>query len=132
MFAQVTGGVFSKLVSCSANLGNEAAAQSLCQAAETNSFPHMALSLSSAVSHFTTIRDSVILNTPKAFCTIIPAWIFKKKKIDVNSPAPHYCCLCLCSLKALSQMSTSVVEVWQPEDAEPLIPIQVNRASPFL
>lgn len=81
MFAQVTGGVFSKLVSCSANLGNEAAAaQSLCQAAETNSFPHMALSLSSAVSHFTAIRDSLILNTPKAFCTIIPAWIFLKER----------------------------------------------------
>nr|XP_043883962.1 transmembrane protein 131-like isoform X2 [Solea senegalensis] len=30
-------------------------------------------------------------------------------------------------LQALSQMSTSVVEVWQPEDAEPLIPIQVER-----
>ncbi|XP_024914140.1 transmembrane protein 131-like isoform X4 [Cynoglossus semilaevis] len=30
-------------------------------------------------------------------------------------------------LQALSQMSTSVVEVWQPEDAEPLIPIQVEK-----
>lgn len=27
--------------------------------------------------------------------------------------------------KALSQMSASVVEVWQPEDADPLIPLQV-------
>ncbi|KAM8842276.1 transmembrane protein 131-like isoform 1-T1 [Synchiropus picturatus] len=29
--------------------------------------------------------------------------------------------------QALSQMSTSVVEVWQPEDAEPLIPLQVDK-----
>ncbi|CAB1460891.1 unnamed protein product [Pleuronectes platessa] len=30
-------------------------------------------------------------------------------------------------LQALSQMSTGVVEVWQPEDAEPLAPLQVER-----
>ncbi|KAM9314140.1 LOW QUALITY PROTEIN: transmembrane protein 131-like [Pholidichthys leucotaenia] len=30
-------------------------------------------------------------------------------------------------LQALSQMSTSVVEVWQPEDAEPLVPLQVEK-----
>lgn len=30
------------------------------------------------------------------------------------------------SYKALSQMSTSVVEVWQPEDADPLVPLQVR------
>ncbi|XP_055014133.1 transmembrane protein 131-like isoform X3 [Boleophthalmus pectinirostris] len=30
-------------------------------------------------------------------------------------------------LQALSQISTSVVEVWQPEDAEPLIPLQVEK-----
>ncbi|XP_072320165.1 transmembrane protein 131-like isoform X2 [Eucyclogobius newberryi] len=30
-------------------------------------------------------------------------------------------------LQALSQISTSVVEVWQPEDAEPLIPLQVEN-----
>ncbi|KAM9857591.1 transmembrane protein 131-like isoform 2-T2 [Aulostomus maculatus] len=29
--------------------------------------------------------------------------------------------------QALSQMSTSVVEVWQPEDAEPLVPLQVEK-----
>ncbi|CAF93952.1 unnamed protein product [Tetraodon nigroviridis] len=28
-------------------------------------------------------------------------------------------------LQALSQMSTSVVEVWQPEEADPLVPLQV-------
>lgn len=33
--------------------------------------------------------------------------------------------LIFCSHKALSQMSTSVVEVWQPEDADPLVPLQV-------
>ncbi|XP_029949693.1 transmembrane protein 131-like isoform X2 [Salarias fasciatus] len=30
-------------------------------------------------------------------------------------------------LQALSQMSTSVVEVWQPEEAEPLVPLQVEK-----
>ncbi|KAM7419551.1 hypothetical protein PAMA_016589 [Pampus argenteus] len=30
-------------------------------------------------------------------------------------------------LQALSQMSTSVVEVWQPEDADPLVPLQVEK-----
>ncbi|XP_030592593.1 transmembrane protein 131-like isoform X3 [Archocentrus centrarchus] len=30
-------------------------------------------------------------------------------------------------LQALSQMSPSVVEVWQPEDAEPLVPLQVEK-----
>ncbi|XP_049427043.1 transmembrane protein 131-like isoform X2 [Epinephelus fuscoguttatus] len=30
-------------------------------------------------------------------------------------------------LQALSQMSTSVVEVWQPEDADPLIQLQVEK-----
>uniref|UniRef100_A0A669BMI4 Transmembrane 131 like n=1 Tax=Oreochromis niloticus TaxID=8128 RepID=A0A669BMI4_ORENI len=30
-------------------------------------------------------------------------------------------------LQALSQMSPSVVEVWQPEDAEPLAPLQVEK-----
>ncbi|CAL1601009.1 unnamed protein product [Knipowitschia caucasica] len=30
-------------------------------------------------------------------------------------------------LQALSQISTSVVEVWQPEEAEPLIPLQVEK-----
>lgn len=30
-----------------------------------------------------------------------------------------------CSQEALSQMSTSVVEVWQPEDADPFVPLQV-------
>lgn len=30
-------------------------------------------------------------------------------------------------LQALSQMSTSVVEVWQPEDAEPLVPLQMEK-----
>ncbi|XP_029910115.1 transmembrane protein 131-like isoform X2 [Myripristis murdjan] len=30
-------------------------------------------------------------------------------------------------LQALSQMSTSVVEVWQPEDADPLVPVQVEK-----
>ncbi|XP_069545848.1 transmembrane protein 131-like isoform X2 [Brachyistius frenatus] len=30
-------------------------------------------------------------------------------------------------LGALSQMSTSVVEVWQPEDAEPLVPLQMEK-----
>ncbi|KAM3864937.1 transmembrane protein 131-like [Diretmus argenteus] len=30
-------------------------------------------------------------------------------------------------LQALSQLSTSVVEVWQPEDADPLVPIQVEK-----
>lgn len=30
-------------------------------------------------------------------------------------------------LQALSQISTSVVEVWQPEDAEPLVPLQVEK-----
>lgn len=31
-----------------------------------------------------------------------------------------------CSQEALSQMSTSVVEVWQPEDADPFVPLQVT------
>ncbi|XP_060912178.1 transmembrane protein 131-like isoform X1 [Labrus mixtus] len=30
-------------------------------------------------------------------------------------------------LQALSQMSTSVVEVWQPEDADPLVPLQIEK-----
>ncbi|XP_071770565.1 transmembrane protein 131-like [Centroberyx gerrardi] len=30
-------------------------------------------------------------------------------------------------LQALSQMSTSVVEVWQPEEADPLVPVQVEK-----
>ncbi|KAM4604313.1 transmembrane protein 131-like isoform 2-T2 [Polymixia lowei] len=30
-------------------------------------------------------------------------------------------------LQALTQMSTSVVEVWQPEDADPLVPVQVEE-----
>ncbi|XP_056136082.1 transmembrane protein 131-like isoform X2 [Lampris incognitus] len=30
-------------------------------------------------------------------------------------------------LQALSQMPTSVVEVWQPEDADPLVPVQVDE-----
>ncbi|XP_023273181.1 transmembrane protein 131-like [Seriola lalandi dorsalis] len=30
-------------------------------------------------------------------------------------------------LQALSQMSTSVVEVWQPEDADPLVPLQMEK-----
>ncbi|XP_038568921.1 transmembrane protein 131-like isoform X3 [Micropterus salmoides] len=30
-------------------------------------------------------------------------------------------------LQALSQLSTSVVEVWQPEDADPLVPLQVEK-----
>ncbi|XP_030273959.1 transmembrane protein 131-like isoform X1 [Sparus aurata] len=30
-------------------------------------------------------------------------------------------------LQALSQMSASVVEVWQPEDADPLVPLQVEK-----
>lgn len=28
-------------------------------------------------------------------------------------------------IKALSQVSSSVVEVWQPEEADPLVPLQV-------
>lgn len=32
---------------------------------------------------------------------------------------------CLVSLTALSQISTSVVEVWQPEEADPFVPLQV-------
>ncbi|KAK0137410.1 Transmembrane protein 131-like [Merluccius polli] len=30
-------------------------------------------------------------------------------------------------LQALRQMSTSVVEVWQPEDADPMVPVQVDE-----
>ncbi|XP_070772139.1 transmembrane protein 131-like [Enoplosus armatus] len=30
-------------------------------------------------------------------------------------------------LQALSQMSTNVVEVWQPEEADPLVPLQVEK-----
>lgn len=41
-------------------------------------------------------------------------------------PVSNISLLISCFYEALSQMSTSVVEVWQPEDADPLVPLQVN------
>lgn len=43
----------------------------------------------------------------------------------VKTQTIHVVVVFFCSHKALSQMSTSVVEVWQPEDADPLVPLQV-------
>lgn len=45
--------------------------------------------------------------------------------VDFRPVCNHNISPDLSPIKALSQMSTSVVEVWQPEEADPLVPLQV-------
>lgn len=51
--------------------------------------------------------------------------VYFQSFVFVANFQPIISLLISCSHEALSQMSTSVVEVWQPEDADPLVPLQV-------
>lgn len=103
-------------------------ASSLCEPSDAKSFPRLSLRLSTTPRF---VHSKWPLSVTGGFCGLcrhISSLFASLFVCFYVSPIflANVSLFMTCSQEALSQMSTTnVVEVWQPEDADPFVPLQV-------